>query len=162
MTPVVVPAWWDHQARRVIFNDDTIVCGVLVAGDSGVAFASPARLEFEAGPAGLRATWSRIPGRCELHTLDATYRLYLAPPTDGSPRLSRDALRSVAGHLTTAGDLAGLAGLVAGLGVLGDVLGAGGHLGNSIKFVHSVAALRRAKRSRAALIEQFAVLAGRT
>ncbi|GAB2570917.1 hypothetical protein Aab01nite_05340 [Paractinoplanes abujensis] len=161
MTPVVVPAWWDPQARKVIFDDDTIVCGVLVACDTGVAFASPARLEFEAGPAGLRVTWSRLPGRCELHTLGATYRIYLAPPTDGSPRLSRDAVRSIAGHLTTTGDLAGLAGLVADLGVFGDVLGVGGHVGNSITFVHGVAALRRARRSRSALIKQFAILAER-
>lgn len=28
---LAVPAWWDPKARRVIVDDSTIVCGILVA-----------------------------------------------------------------------------------------------------------------------------------
>jgi len=36
---LALPAWWDPKARKVIFDDRTIVCGLLVVGASAVAFA---------------------------------------------------------------------------------------------------------------------------
>ena len=153
--PLILPAWWDPKSRKWIVDDSTIVCGVLVVGRSTVAFASPAGVEFDLPADGVRLSWSGWGTRCRLHG-SSTYLLYLAPPTEGSPRLSRDAVLEIAGRLTTANDLGDFAELVTELGDLGDVIDVAGALGNAVKAYSSITALRVARRSHHALAQRFA------
>ncbi|MEU4427208.1 hypothetical protein AB0F81_41845 [Actinoplanes sp. NPDC024001] len=140
----------------MIFDDTTIVCGVLVATDQGMVFAGPDGIAFEIPADDLVMNWAKMGFGCWLTSASSTYLVYLAPPTDGSPRLTRDAVQRIAGWLTTAGDLATLTDAVTDLGSAADAFGLGGVLGNSIKTVSSVAALRRARLSRRALQQRFA------
>lgn len=147
----VVPAWWDPKNRKVIFNPGTVVCGVLFAGDGHLAFAGPQGIGFESPIAGLGVTWLKLGTGCRLQTPEGTRLVYLLPPVDGVDRLSRDSLNSIAGHLTTSGNVAGLVDKARDLGEIGDFFEYVGLLGGALSAVSQVASLRQARRSRQAL-----------
>jgi hypothetical protein len=148
----VAPAWWDPKSRTVIFDPGTIVCGMLVVGAGRVVFASPDGIAFDLPAGGLRVTWVKMGLACRLRAARDTYLVYLMPPVDGAPQLSKEALAGIASALTTSGDLAEVAGLAGDLGVLADIAG------QSMKTISSVVSMRRARRHRRALEHQFAQL----
>jgi hypothetical protein len=150
-----VPAWWDPKDRKVIFNEETIVCGIILVDRAGVVFVSPTGVEFELPAAGLGVSWTKMGMAGRLQTPTASYLIYLAPPTDGSPRLNRSAVRGIAETLTTTRDLADLADLAGDIGSLADVLGVAGILGDTIKAVSAVSGLIQARRSRQTLTYHF-------
>jgi len=92
---------------------------------------------------------------CRFTIGQETYLVYLLPPTDGSPRLSQDASLQIAEWLGTADSLVELADRLTDLGEAADIFGLGGVLGNSIKTVSTVSALRQARSSRHALQHRF-------
>jgi len=155
-THVVVPAWWDPKQRKAIWDDSTIVCGILVAGADGVVFAGPEGIAFDLPTSGLEVAWVKLGTACRISRAGVSYLVYLMPPTDGSPRLSRSSVLQIAQWLDTADNLANLADEVADLGFAADVFGVGGLLGNSIRTISSVAAMRRARASKQALQQTFA------
>jgi hypothetical protein len=152
---IVVPAWWDPKNRKLILDADTIVCGVLVADDAEVCFASPDGIEFGLAADQLGVTWVKWGSACRLRAAAADHLVYLMPPVDGAPRLSRGGLDRIAESLTQARDLGDLVDAVADLGDLADITGIAGVLGDSVKAVSSVVALRRARRNRQTLQHHF-------
>lgn len=152
----VVPAWWDPKNRTMIFNPGTIRCGVLVAGAGRVVFASPDGIEFDLPLGGLGIAWVKMGIACRLRSGPDSYLVYLMPPVDGAPQLSKQALIEIADKLTTTADLADLAGLLQNLGMLGDFTAVAGHIGQGVKSISSIVNMRQARRYRRALEHQFA------
>lgn len=154
-----VLAWWDPKQRKVVFDPSTILCGLLVAGRPGVVFASTRGIEFDIPADQLTVTWMKLGYGCRLHTPTATYQVFLAPPAEGAPRLNHSASDGIAETLTNTRDLGELADLAWNLGDLTDALGIAGLIGDTLKVVSAISALRQAKRSREALQQQFAHIA---
>ena len=152
----VAPAWWDPKNRTAIFDPSTIVCGVLVVGAGRVVFAGPDGIAFDLPAGGLGVTWVKMGLACRLLATPDTYLVYLMPPVDGAPQLSKEALAGIANALTTSGDLADLAELAGDLGALADIAGFASIAGHSMKTISSVVSMRRARRNRRALEHQFA------
>lgn len=157
----VAPGWWDPKDRTFIFNPGTVVCGVLFAGGGHLIFAGPEGIGFQSPIDRLGVTWVKLGSACRLRTPVGNRLVYLLPPVDGVDRLSRDTMRSIAGHLTTSSDVAGLVDRACDLGDLGDLLEYVGLLGGALTAVSHIAAMRQAKRSRKALETHFTHQIGR-
>ena len=147
--PLVMEVWWDPKRRTMMVNPHTIVCGILLVVDDFIAFASPDRVEFAANLSDICVNWARVQPRGEFTTPDGLFRLYLAYPVAGAPRLHENMIETIAekfGDLNDVSDAGELFGV--GASTVENIVGV---IGDGLKLVYAVANLTAGYRQRAAL-----------
>ena len=101
--PVVsMLAWWDPKDRKIVFNPDSIVPGVLFLGGNSISFVTPDTTVFEClldeRPPSLRGFFQALTCAFRITCDGITYRLYLYPP-QGAPKLTKDHLEGIGATL---------------------------------------------------------------
>jgi hypothetical protein len=150
LEPVWMPAWWDPKKRKIIIDKSTFVCGMLAIGQDSLVFTSVRGVEFVIPLDSLKAKWLVGGLTCDLITADRVFRIFLAPPGNDAPRLSKSAFRSIAGHLETLGDISPAIGVVLGSG-LSNVADIAGGIGNLLEMGPAIMDVRDGYRNRSVL-----------
>jgi len=129
--PLIVPAWWDPKARRVVLDPTTFKVGLFMITGDAVAYVVEDQEIIAAELRDICVTWRRYrKDALDITVGDRSFRLYLSPPVKDAPALTTDRIDKITGVMSPAA-LGGLVGgaigtASLGLSTLADVLKAPG------------------------------------
>ena len=142
---ISMPAWWDPKNRKMVWNPNSIVPGILIISEGSIAFITPGTAVFDCPlkEAALSPRTSLEACSCSFRITcgGTTYRLYLIAP-QGAPKLSKDHVEEIGItlHATSA------AGALIG-GSIASVTEVFGFIGDAVEAFTGTASLMKARKN---------------